>query len=157
MSTSYAATAKRGGRRKVKEAIAIPYALKLGVNASNTLDLINELDEGFSYHAFEQLQGELGTSIAELGALLQIPRRTLSRRKRDGRLPPDESERLLRFSRVLYTSIELFEGDREVALKWLRSQNRALGGETPLEMTRTEIGAREVEKLIGRLEHGVFS
>ena len=157
MTTSYAASARKRRKKKVKEAPAIPYARELGVVVHNTLDLINELEAGFSYEAIEQLQEQLGASLSELGELLQIPRRTLSRRKREGKLPPDESERLLRFSRVLCTSIELFEGDRETALKWLRTDNRALGGETPLEMTRTEVGAREVEKLIGRLEHGVFS
>jgi uncharacterized protein (DUF2384 family) len=28
---------------------------------------------------------------------------------------------------------------------------------SPLDFSRTEIGAREVEDLIGRLEHGVFT
>jgi uncharacterized protein (DUF2384 family) len=40
---------------------------------------------------------------------------------------------------------------------WLRSPNRALGGESPLALSKTEVGAREVENLIGRLEHGVFT
>jgi putative toxin-antitoxin system antitoxin component (TIGR02293 family) len=156
MATQAASMKKRGARKR-KTTAAIPYASKLGVNANNTLELIGEIEEGFSYQAFEELQDQLELSISELADLLQIPRRTLSRRKHEGKLPPDESERLLRFSRVLHTSLEIFEGNHEGALKWLRAKNRALGGETPLDMARTEIGAREVEKLIGRLEHGVFS
>jgi uncharacterized protein (DUF2384 family) len=34
---------------------------------------------------------------------------------------------------------------------------KGLGGKTPLEYADTEPGAREVEDLLGRLEHGVFS
>jgi uncharacterized protein (DUF2384 family) len=30
-----------------------------------------------------------------------------------------------------------------------------LGDETPMELIQTDVGAREVENLIGRLEHGV--
>ncbi|NIS83429.1 MAG: DUF2384 domain-containing protein [Anaerolineales bacterium] len=118
---------------------------------------MRKLEAGFSYKAFVRLQKLLGSSIKELGDLLQIPRRTLTRRKQLGRFAPDESERLLRLTRVLDSSIELFEGDRETAVQWLRSPSRALSGETPLEMSKTEVGAREVETLIGRLERGVFS
>jgi uncharacterized protein (DUF2384 family) len=32
-----------------------------------------------------------------------------------------------------------------------------LGDASPLEMSKTEPGALDVERLIGRLEHGVFS
>jgi putative toxin-antitoxin system antitoxin component (TIGR02293 family) len=42
-------------------------------------------------------------------------------------------------------------------LHWLNSPNHGLGGRTPLQMAQTEAGSREVENLIGRLEHGVFS
>jgi uncharacterized protein (DUF2384 family) len=32
-----------------------------------------------------------------------------------------------------------------------------LGGAVPLEYAETEVGAREVENLLGRIEHGVYS
>jgi uncharacterized protein (DUF2384 family) len=34
---------------------------------------------------------------------------------------------------------------------------RALDGQTPLDFAGTEAGAREVESLIGRLEHAVYT
>ena len=54
-------------------------------------------------------------------------------------------------------TIELFEGDVESARSWLMRPVLALGGAVPFEMLKTEVGAREVENLITRLEHGVFS
>lgn len=69
----------------------------------------------------------------------------------------EESERLLRLSSVFEKAVELFEGDVAAAVNWLVSPRKALGDHTPLEYSRTELGAREVEGLIGRLEHGVFS
>ncbi|MDQ3459226.1 MAG: MbcA/ParS/Xre antitoxin family protein [Deinococcota bacterium] len=45
----------------------------------------------------------------------------------------------------------------ESAADWLRSENLSLGGRTPLEYADTEIGAREVENLLGRIEYGVYS
>jgi putative toxin-antitoxin system antitoxin component (TIGR02293 family) len=54
-------------------------------------------------------------------------------------------------------TLELFEGDRDVATEWLTTAQPALGGAVPLDLARTEVGAREIERLVGRLEHGVFS
>jgi putative toxin-antitoxin system antitoxin component (TIGR02293 family) len=79
------------------------------------------------------------------------------RRKASGRLQPDESERLLRISSVFERALELFEGDVQRARRWLSTPSKELDGTSPLDFARTEIGAREVEDLIGRLEHGVFT
>jgi len=49
----------------------------------------------------------------------------------------------------------LFEGDRELAGRWLTSPSLAFGGIRPIDVAQTEPG--KVADLIGRLEHGVFS
>jgi putative toxin-antitoxin system antitoxin component (TIGR02293 family) len=51
----------------------------------------------------------------------------------------------------------LFEGDANAARQWLTAPQPALGGSTPGDYAATELGAREVENLIGRLEHGIPS
>jgi len=48
------------------------------------------------------------------------------------------------------------EGE-ENARQWLTRSARALGGEPPLHFADTEPGAREVERLLGRIGHGVLS
>ena len=65
--------------------------------------------------------------------------------------------RLVSVSRLLAQTFELFEGNAEAGLHWFQSPNRALGGLSPIEAAATETGTREVENLIGRLEHGVFT
>jgi putative toxin-antitoxin system antitoxin component (TIGR02293 family) len=81
---------------------------------------------------------------------------TLHRRKADGRLGPAESDRLVRFARLLGRAIEVMESG-EAARQWLCSPQFGLGGAVPLEYAGTEVGAREVENLLGRIEHGVYS
>jgi putative toxin-antitoxin system antitoxin component (TIGR02293 family) len=134
-----------------------PYLLLLGIAPMDTPRLVERVEEGFSFGELEHLRQNMSLSREEMAELVQIKPRTLDRRKKEGRLHPEESDRLLRTSRVFGRAIALFEGDGEGALGWLSSPQRALGGAVPLEMARTEIGAREVEDLIGRLEHGVFS
>ena len=67
------------------------------------------------------------------------------------------SDRLLRAARVFRRVLEFFRGDRAGAVQWLLSKPRALGGATPLELSRTDLGAREVEDLIERIRYGVYT
>ncbi len=69
----------------------------------------------------------------------------------------DESDRLYRLPAVFRRAVDLFGGNVAAAHGWFTCPCRGLGGATPLEMTRTGVGAWEVENLIGRLEHGVFT
>lgn len=59
--------------------------------------------------------------------------------------------------RIFVSALELFEGNEEATRRWLAKPNQALGGTTPLSVAKTEIGVVEVERLIGRLKHGVFT
>ena len=129
----------------------------LGLTATQTHHLISRIEEGLPFTALESLTALSGFSVAMIASALGIPERTLARRKVAGRFAPDESERLLRISTTFERAVELFEGDISGAANWLTTPKRALGNQTPLAYSRTEVGAREVENLIGRLEHGVFS
>jgi len=129
----------------------------LGLRAATSGELIRQVGQGFSFHALRIFQSRSGVSLSEVASIIGIPPRTLARRKSSGRLTSDESEKLLRLSSVYEQAMDLFEGDIESARKWLTTPKKALEDHSPLEYSRTELGAREVENLIGRLEHGVFS
>lgn len=128
----------------------------LGLSVGFEAELLNEVEHGFSFGQWERLQESAKLNRSQLADLVQMTTKTVERRKKAGRLEADESDRLLRISRVLARAIELFEGDRDGALHWLESPAIAFGGRTPLSLARTDIGAREVERLIGQLEQGVF-
>jgi putative toxin-antitoxin system antitoxin component (TIGR02293 family) len=141
---------------KSRKRETISYAELIGLTTTSELALADKVESGFDYRAFIRLQQALKLTARQLADLLSIPDRTLSRRKSEGRLRPDESDRLLRLARVVDLALGLFEGDKKAAQSWLLLSNDALGGKTPIELSRTEVGAREVESLIHRLEHGVF-
>ena len=129
----------------------------LGLRVQTSGELIRQVGRGFSFSAMQALEARSGLNLSDIASLIGLPPRTFARRKTSGRLNSDESEKLLRLSAVFEQAVDLFEGDRAAALKWLSSPKRALENQTPLEYSRTEVGAREVENLIGRLEHGVFA
>ena len=133
------------------------YVILIGLETFDPLDLLRAVKKGLSYRSFERFQRNTSLSFQRVTDLIDIPRRTMTRRKREGRFLPDESDRLLRASRLFARTLELFEGDRDAATDWLTTAQPALGGTVPLDLARSEVGAREVERLVGRLEHGVFS
>jgi putative toxin-antitoxin system antitoxin component (TIGR02293 family) len=129
----------------------------LGLRGDSTARTIQQLQKGFPFEALNRFHKQSGIPVGTLADLIQLPQRTLMRRKASGRLRPDESERLLRISNLFEQTLELFEGDTQRARRWLATPNKELDSASPLDFARTEIGAREVEDLIGRLEHGVFT
>ncbi|HUF27303.1 MAG TPA: antitoxin Xre/MbcA/ParS toxin-binding domain-containing protein [Gemmatimonadaceae bacterium] len=131
------------------------YLALLGLRVYEPLRVYQAVRKGFSYAAFERLQRNTGLPARALADFAQIPSRTLARRRGEGRLEPEESDRLVRIARVFGHALGLFEGDVEAARQWLTAEQPALGNIVPLELARTEVGAAEVEQLIGRLEHGI--
>jgi putative toxin-antitoxin system antitoxin component (TIGR02293 family) len=62
----------------------------------------------------------------------------------------------MRFSRLLEHATNVF-GDVNKARVWLKFPQRGLGGAVPLDYAETEVGAREVDNLLGRIDYGVYS
>lgn len=133
------------------------YASLLGLKSFNPITLHEAAQAGLAFRKFELLQRALDLPASTMAEIIQIPPRTLQRRKEAGRLTSDESDRLLRTTRLVVMALELFEGDLVATRTWLATPRRALGGAAPLELLQTEPGAQEVENLIGRLEHGVVA
>ena len=144
---------------KEKSTAQRKYTIKtlLGVETTNNLKLAKAVEAGFSFDALERLGKSTGLSLERLRVAMRITPRTLTRRRKQRKLSPEESDRLVSVSRLLAQTFELFEGNKESGMRWVTSPNRALNGQSPLEVAATETGAREVENLIGRLEHGIFT
>lgn len=129
----------------------------LGIRATDTLQLVQAIDSGFPFATLDRVRRETGLPMERLAVSIGLSPRTLTRRKKEKKLSAAESDRLVTVTRLLTQAVELFEGQKPSAVRWFVQPNRALGNRSPLEMAATETGAREVENLIGRLEHGVFS
>jgi putative toxin-antitoxin system antitoxin component (TIGR02293 family) len=133
------------------------YVTLLGLKTFETPDLLAKIEAGLPFSTLERFQRNLELTSEEVLQFVRIPQRTFMRRREEGRLTPEESDRLLRASRLFGKALTLFEGDVATTLAWLSTRAPALADRSPLEVSATEVGAREVENLIGRLEHGVFS
>lgn len=154
-------TAPEAWARHLPDEVALRYGMLIrnleGARSDSddiTLESVREaLRAGLSRGAFERLREVLGVTNERLARVVLIPIRTLARRDH---FKPDESERILRVASAFQRTLDLME-DLEPARQWFLTPKRALSDWTPLEYCDSDPGAREVEHLLGRLEHGVFT
>ena len=128
----------------------------MSIKAKHSSELIRKIQKGLRFSELETLQNSIALPFEQLAAKLAISRSTLQRRKAAGRLSPDESDKVMRLSRLFEHATKVF-GDIEKARAWLKFPQRGLGGAVPLDYAETEVGAREVDDLLGRIEYSVYT
>ena len=146
--------------RMVNELSAVVHELGgptgVGRKIGSSEDMSAAIREGFPHAAIEGLLESSGLTLQEIASSLDLSLRSLQRRKNQGRLARYESDRLYRLARIVALA-EYFLGDRALAIEWLKRPNKVLGGVAPLRMVDTELGARQVENVLGRIGFGGVS
>ncbi len=128
----------------------------LGRDLATSHDVRKAIREGFPAAVIEELMRASGLTLNELATALDLSPRSLQRRRRTGRLAAYESDRLYRLARIVALAND-YLGDHDRAIRWLKRPNRALGGIAPVAALDTELGAREVENILGRIAYGGIS
>ena len=118
-------------------------------------DLRQGIKRGLPFQAFQAMTDYYDLPRLVMSRVLRTPERTLVRRKHGARFLADESDRLVRVARIAALAEDVL-GRRDRAGRWLQKENRALGGDSPLEHLDTELGARDVEQVLGRIGHGII-
>ena len=140
--------------RAVAETLGGKKVLKRQVRSD--LDLLAAIQRGLPTRAVEEV---LRSGLLEPGEVyeLVVARRTLAHRKEKRQpLSPQQSDRLARVVRVADLAEDAL-GNREKAARWLRKPNRSIQDQRPIDLLKSDIGARMVERALGRIEHGVYS
>jgi putative toxin-antitoxin system antitoxin component (TIGR02293 family) len=119
-------------------------------------DLLQATRKGLRYVSFDAVRSRFRIEPALMTRILDLPPRTLARRRKEKRFRTDESDRLVRLARIGALA-ETTLGTKEKAAGWLNSANKALGNDMPLERLDTDLGTREVEDLLLRIAYGVYS
>lgn len=129
----------------------------LGRSIRSFAELAELIRVGLPAGSLLALGARLELKNATLSEKLGIPQRTLTRRlSQHSRLTAAESDRTVRLARVYATAVDRI-GNAGKAAQWLQTPNRALGGEAPLDQLDTDLGAKEVENILGRIAYGVYS
>jgi putative toxin-antitoxin system antitoxin component (TIGR02293 family) len=115
--------------------------IALGETAPTGIDIMRLVRRGLPVSTIEFVIETGRLTLAEIDRIV-LPRKTLTNRRRLGRLTPEQSDRLVRVARLIAVAEETF-GSQEKANIWLRRPTTAAGGEAPLDLLDTDEGARQ--------------
>lgn len=122
----------------------------------SSLKRVKAIEKGLPIKALRDLIADPVISLAAVSRVVG-PRRTLDRRlKENTPLSPEESDRFARFLNILQITTQMF-GSRAEAMRWLDSPKRRFEGERPLDLLKTDAGARMIEELILQARHGFLA
>lgn len=143
--TVAAITTALGGRKTLKRKVTTESDLRVITREGLPVGTLPALAEG------------LAVERNALAKVVGISDRTLSRRLASAsKLSAEESDRTMRVARVFAMATDTL-GTSEKASRWLQKSNRALDGNTPLELLDTDAGTQEVRTVLMRIEYGLYS
>ena len=129
----------------------------IGAKYSTDLEAVKLIESGLPFSAILRFHRVSGLTLERIKNLAGFSEGSFARRKQSGRLSSQESERMLRIGRIFEPGERRFTaGIKSGPCSGWRLQFRHWAT-NPRLLARTEPGAREVEDLIGRIEHGVVS
>ena len=117
--------------------------------------LINAVRNGLPFESFTVLRDALELTTNDLSQLLGIPRRTLTKRQKEGGFTVSESNAVSRVARIYQETVTFFD-DEDHALTWLKTSLPALQDRTPLSLLDTDPGADAVSVLLRQLAWGIY-
>jgi putative toxin-antitoxin system antitoxin component (TIGR02293 family) len=127
----------------------------LRVNIKKDLEMDQLIRDGIPYEAYDHFKDKLKMTHHELCTFIGL-KNIRALKNASARLSSISSDRLFRLARVYTLAVEVL-ADEDKGREWLKKPQYGLGGRIPLEMATTEIGAKEVENLLGRIEYSVLA
>lgn len=140
-------------------ALALPFAApnqSLRPRLLTEQEIITRSRQGVLRAEADRVAGLVGLTDKELAAALGLSASYLHRLKVDQRISQDASERLLLLENLLRHALDTFEERSKTVLSWLRSPLRELDYQTPLQALDTVTGYTLVDRVLGRIDHGIF-
>jgi len=109
---------------------------------------------GFEPYWLVATKSAFGLTMPMIAGIANVSASTIERRlKSDEALDPVASERLDRLAQVAVLAEDVFE-NKYTASTWMATPNDSLGGQTPLSLCETELGARQVRRVLHAIEWG---
>jgi len=118
--------------------------------------LMERAKRGISFNFFYSLSRKFPFSMQDWADFLHISGKTLSRyQKEDKTFDEPQSEKILQIEILYAKGTEVF-GSSEYFLKWLQTENLALGKTKPQGLLGSSFGISLLMDELTRIEHGVL-
>ena len=126
------------------------------VRPFNEQQIISRSRQGVLRAEADRVASLVGLTDKEMAAAIGLSLSYLHRLKPEQRISQDASERLSLLENLLQHTLDTFDGRATTVLGWLRSPLRELEYQTPLQTLDTVTGYTLVDRVLGRIDHGIF-
>ncbi len=124
----------------------------------NSFDIVQLVRKGFPASVSDRIKEYFAVTDAEIAKVVGVSKRTILRKRgKKEILSSWESDRYSRLISILSLATEVFQGDRESAIEWMRMPQTGLGEQKPIDLIEIEAGENEVKDLLGRMKYGVIT
>ena len=149
-----AAVSQNSAKRRSRDGGKDFWRFAHSLDEMSEADRIELIKTGIAAGVAETAKRVFGLTNQEIGKLLSLSVASYERRRRyEKDLGKTASERLDRIASVAILAEKVLE-DRLAASEWLTSNNFMLGGISPLMHCETEIGARQVRRILRAIDWG---
>lgn len=155
MSTS-TATRRPAKKKEVsrEEGIAAFWRFSSHRESLTDAQRLHQIKEGLPADLIQVVRLTFDLQDRHLETLLNASISTLERRRREQKnLDPVASERVDRIATLSRLAEAIFE-TQVTATQWMAAPNKTLGGTAPIMLCETEIGAKQVRRILQALEWG---
>ncbi len=130
----------------------------LGARINSPLDMVDAIQLGLPSRSVFFLQEKISLTDKDYANTLGVSSKWLTRyrNKPCEHINANISDRLYRIAKILTLAIDVLENEK-AARNWLHRSQPGLNERTPLALINAEAGASEVEELLLRIEHGIYS
>jgi putative toxin-antitoxin system antitoxin component (TIGR02293 family) len=123
------------------------------------MDVHEIIEKGLPSKAFGHLADQvIVLDAAAVHKAVGLSVRTVQRRRQTPRKPlsVEQGGRAWKFAEVLAKATEVF-GSQKAGEEWLDAPALTLAGQKPIDLLSTPVGTEMVERLLGRIEFGVYT
>ncbi len=139
----------------MSKAVMTIQSLMMSETILKRTDIITIARKGIEKKKLSDIKKFTSLTDRELASVLPISERQLVRYEPTHILNKTITAHLIQIIELFHKGIKLFGNDK--FQMWLRTPNKVLGKNKPLELLDTSLGIEMVEDIIGRIEHGVYS
>ncbi len=122
----------------------------------NSLEFVEAGNKGISKSSVVNLAGFMEVPLKDIANLLNISYKTLGRKKASDKMDSLASSLSIEIASTVARGLIVFE-DSEKFNRWLHKKNNALQGKTPFDLLNTPTGINIVNRLLVRIEEGIYT
>ena len=119
-------------------------------------EFVKIANAGIKKHSVTRLAELMNIPMKDMAVLLNISYKTLGRKKETDTLDSVSSSISIEIAETISKGLSLFE-DSDKLSRWLQKENRALEGEKPIDFLSTPTGIKMINRLLGRIEEGIYT